>query len=531
MKLNFFIVIFFVITLLSTCTSVRQDASAISPGPKTEAVILSKYQEIYYVSAANGSDQNGDGSKEKPWQSVHVAFSQINGAESAKRFAILVSEGNYGGETLVTKEFVDLYGGFEPTGWQRDIFKFRTILNGTENQRIMVGANHSRLDGFVITKARFRGKGAAIWCNNVSPTITNNVFTKNKTLAPDPWSPKFRHEIANDGGAIYCENGAAPIIEHNLFAENETEAGRGAAIAFHKNCNGRISGNIFLNNRTGLNDPMRSSDGGAVSIFDWSNPLVENNIFLNNKAFAANDAGAMFVALWSSPVISKNLFVGNECTDDAGALFVGGQEHRYDRPLDPLPGAEKFFVRMDSNVFIGNSNPSKNSGAMRFTMESRGHFKNNIVAHNSGIYFQRCEVNIENNVILDDFQLIETKEGLQASAIKNNILWGGFHLGIAATVSGNNMKEKMEGNTTSTPNFINDWMEIKAEAASYNPKTFVTSIVTSGANLKTNELVNRIVRTHDQWGVVNSNDCNSIEIWGDFAGSVNFTVLPTYRLK
>ena len=160
---------------------------------------------------------------------------------------------------------------------------------------------------------------------------------RNKTLGPGSWKPKVRHLITNDGGSVYFENGSSPIIANNLFADNRTENGRGAAIALHVNCNGRIINNVFLRNITGLDDPMRSSDGGAVSIFDRSDPVIENNVFLNNQALSENDAGGLFVALWSSPVIRKNIFVGNHCKDDAGALFVGGQEHRYDIPLDPLP--------------------------------------------------------------------------------------------------------------------------------------------------------------------------------------------------
>ncbi|MDZ7765889.1 MAG: hypothetical protein U5K00_15985 [Melioribacteraceae bacterium] len=44
----------------------------------------------------------------------------------------------------------------------------------------------------------------------------------------------------------------------------------------------------------------------------------------------SNDGGAVFIALWSSTAVKNNIFVDNECGDDAGALFVGGQEHRYD---------------------------------------------------------------------------------------------------------------------------------------------------------------------------------------------------------
>ena len=83
---------------------------------------------------------------------------------------------------------------------------------------------------------------------------------------------------------------------------------------------------------------MRSSDAGAVSIFNWSDAVIEGNLFISNIADSKNDGGAIFIALWSSAKVNNNLFVDNHSGDDAGALFVGGQEHRYGGlPLDPIP--------------------------------------------------------------------------------------------------------------------------------------------------------------------------------------------------
>ncbi|MCB9207354.1 MAG: hypothetical protein H6611_08645 [Ignavibacteriales bacterium] len=68
-----------------------------------------------------------------------------------------------------------------------------------------------------------------------------------------------------------------------LFINNKTENGRGAAIAFNGNCNPLIINNVFLNNIAGLDDTMRSSDGGAVSLFNWCKGTIKE-IFLGNKS-------------------------------------------------------------------------------------------------------------------------------------------------------------------------------------------------------------------------------------------------------
>ena len=505
--------------------------SAADIGPRTEIAALMNYSRILYISVTTGSDQEGDGSAEKPWHTLPFALARAKTADAAHPYAVLVGKGNYTGETIRMQPHVDLFGGFDPISWERDILSHRTVLAGVDSHRVLVGADHARLDGFVISKGRVRGKGAGLYCDGVSPSITNNVFIANKTLAPIPWKPKYLHATAHDGGAIYCRNGASPTIENNVFASNSTECGRGAAIAMESRCAGRIVGNLFYNNITGLKDPMRSSDGGAVSLFDWSSPLVDNNIFLQNQSLTSNDAGGLFVALWSSPVISKNLFLGNESGDDAGALFVGGQEHRYDSPLDPLPDRDRFFVEISDNVFIGNSNPSKNSGAMRFTMESRGSFRNNLVAHNSGIYFQRCEATIEDNRILDNFLLIETKIGLQPCIIRNNLIWGELTLETSAMITDNNLKKKLDGNTSIPPRFKDDWIELRAYSVIFDPKVCVTTLMVSGTNFQQNELANRIVKSGERWGVIKANLDAQVEIWGDLSGCLQLTLMPTFNLE
>ncbi len=504
----------------------------LSAGPETTPVRQESFAGVYYVSQNRGQDVPDAGTRQRPWKSLAYAVSRVPTAEPPSRIAILVARGEYPVNALTLKENLALLGGFDDGFARRDIFRYRSILDGRGKDRLLIAAEGAQIDGFVIINGRIRGKGGAVFCNGVSCIITNNVFRNNTTLSPQPWNPQYRHEIANDGGAIYAQSGSAPVIENNLFVENFTEVGRGAAIALHGRCRGVIRGNVFLNNTTGLSDPKRSSDGGAVSVFDWSRPIIEENIFLGNRALNRNDAGGLFVALWSSPVIQRNIFVNNYCDDDGGALFVGGQEHRYDRPLDPLPASDDFFVTISRNLFIGNENPSKNSGAMRMTMETRGRFVNNITAMNTGIYFQRSEVEVVNNTILDDFLFVETKAGLRKGKIVNNIILGRFDLQVEAMVSKNLLPSPAaENNLSGEPLFIDDWLEIKAEKVTFDPTRAITEIYSSRATFSPDALVGRVVHAGGKWGVVETNTIRSIRIWGDLSGEVHFFVLPTYHLR
>lgn len=529
--------LFFLIVLLSSCsdsvtTSNNKVGSRIDVNklPQTQQIDLTKFSKVIYVSSL-GTNENQSGTKGNPYTTVKEAVNKIENLLDNTQAAVLVSAGNYITGTIELREFIHLYGGFNPETWARDIKKYETILTGDEESRIIVAEDNTTIDGFTITGAKFRGKGAAVYCEGTSPVITNNTFKDNMTLKPLTWNPEYWHKTANDGGAVYGKDGASPVIKNNLFVNNKTENGRGGACAFDNNCDPQIVNNTFYNNHTGLDDPMRSSDGGAVSVFRWCKGTVEGNLFLSNMADSRNDGGGLFVALWSSTVVKNNLFVDNESGDDAGALFVGGQEHRYDSPLDPYPPKDKFYVTIEGNTFIGNRNSSMNSGAMRFTMESRGIFANNVVAQNNGVYFQRSEVEITDNVILDNMLVIETKEGLDKSVIKNNIIWADFVLDeTVAELKNNNMlyADKFEGNKKTFPGFKDDGTIITVYSANYNKDKNHSDLL---VNSEIKNLTGRVIKADKKWSVIKSFENKVLQVWGNFSAVSEIQILPSYTLK
>ena len=151
------------------------------------------YQQLWHESQKTGSDSGGHGSRERPWQTIDQALTQSSAANAHGRHAILVTGGAYAKQTISMKPYVDLYGGFEPATGERDIMKHPTILHGEGTHRILLGANHARLDGFVIQGSATRGPGAGLFCDHASPQVTNNRFFKNRTRKPTPWDPRKWH--------------------------------------------------------------------------------------------------------------------------------------------------------------------------------------------------------------------------------------------------------------------------------------------------------------------------------------------------
>lgn len=520
--------------------------AAIPPGPEPAAAVdLTSYQAVYHVDQAKGDDIKGDGSREKPFASVSHALEAAGRPTERTRVAILVSQGRYAQATFLLKPYVDLYGGFSSPGGDRDLYAHPTYLDGLEQNRIAIGADHARVDGFHFVNARVRGKGAALLCDGCSPVVTNCVFTNNRTLMASPWLPPLLHETANDGGAIVCLNGAAPRIEHNLFYANTTECGRGGAIASDRGAAPLIRSNVFANNWAGLNDPMRSSDGGAVSFFRWSAGEFVGNVVVANAALARNDSGGLWVALWSAPHISDNVFVANEGGDDAGALFIGGQEHRYGVPLDPYPPADKFNVVVERNVFVGNTNSTKNSGAMRVTMESRVRFAHNIIAENEGgFYLQRSEITAERNTVWQDWNFVEDKPSLGASRFEGNILKGpNLNMEARATLTHNMAPSDVPG-TGAVPVadvFENDEVRGDLTELHYDPATMTTVLTTAEPLPAGLDLTSRQITFSDsltkngQWRVIARASGGRLVVWGriDPVTKVpkHFRILRTFTLK
>jgi hypothetical protein len=533
------------VAVVAAALGLAGGACAAVPGPEpTASVDLSAYRTVLYVDQARGDDVKGNGSRSKPLASVVQALEMAGRPTADARAAILVSAGRYRQPTFALKPHVDLFGGFATPGGARDIYRHAALLDGGEQFRIALGADHTRIDGFHFVNGRVRGKGAALLCDGTSPTVVNCVFSNNRTLVPSPWNPPLLHERAHDGGAVMCLNGAAPRIEHNIFYGNSTECGRGAALAADRAAAPRVAFNVFANNRAGLEDPMRSSDGGAVSFFDWSAGEFDDNVVVANEALTRNDAGGLFVALWSAPAIRRNVFVANESGDDAGALFLGGQEHRYDAPLDEYPPADRFTIRVEENVFVGNVNSSRNSGAMRITMESRVRFAQNLIAENAGgFYLQRSEVDAERNTVWQDWRFVEDKPSLGPSRFTGNILRGPAGEVEARIAYENNMTE------SSVPGgphvgvadiFMEDGIAGELTDLRFDPVSCTTTVKTKDPLPAGRPLTGRQIRMSDrgtggQWRVIARASGHEIVLWGRLDAVTKapkfFEILRTFTVK
>jgi hypothetical protein len=508
-------------------------------GPQDEPVEVSRYQQILYVSRAAGSDRDGDGSAAKPFKSINHAISQISDADPNNRGAILVAQGTYSGATVGMKEYVDLYGGYEPRLWHRDILAHRTILDGRRMRRVLEAANHSRLDGFIVTGGKSQGHGGGILCHRTSPKITNNIITGNTTRAPVGFvhNPDRRRHVGNDGGAIACVDGANPLIAHNIIYGNTTEIGNGAGIACRDDACPKIIYNVICDNETGLKDvhETRTGNGSGIFCFAGALPIINNNLVANNHAGGGSDGGGIYCEYNCSPQVGFNYVLGNYSDDDGGGFEI----------------MKSSQPRIFSNVFAGNWTEG-GGGAIRLSDQGLARIANNIIVRNTacgkggGVACTNAWMILANNTIADNNSedvggVIYENENwphLMPALLTGNIIWGNVgkqlkDADLDANVNFNAIQGGYCGlaNVDTDPKFEDDGFTGTVTAMTFDRNSVLTTILVADRRLEPNALAGRVIRVADNWSIVKTNTDDELIAWGkllEYKG--DFEILPTYSL-
>ncbi|MCC6545665.1 S8 family serine peptidase [Candidatus Sumerlaeota bacterium] len=313
--------------IVFTSSRPAQDLSVLPPfgtansiGPRTEPVDLSFYVDgIIYVDANNGSDviRPNIGTKAAPYKSLTMALQSLpqgRSFSSAKK-AVLVAEGRYtgvGANPVFATHFYQIFGGYNPQDWTRDIYRHPSIIDG-ENLRLALRADgvDGGLDGFVIT----RGTEGGVVNKNGLPApgfvLSNCIIINNQS--------------ANGAGLNVDGNF---IVRNCIFANNMASIG-GGAISTSTAGSGSIisvSNTFFLNNAAPYatacdfwigtffeNNFVSGHSGVALSCVGTGAVLVDNTVFQNNAGTAVKVESTSGV----NTRIFNNTFSGNGMGIDA----------------------------------------------------------------------------------------------------------------------------------------------------------------------------------------------------------------------
>jgi hypothetical protein len=264
-------------------------------GPQNEPVNYGDYQHLVHVSINTGSDATGDGTAEHPYATIYHALDTVTDASGINRYAMLVAEGRYAGQTVQMKEWVDMYGGFELSTWMRSIEGNGTVLDGENMRRGVITSGQVRLDGFTVTKGDatdldypyYTYGGGILVLENSSPLITNNVISGNS---------------ASSGGGISVSTNAT--ISNNVITGNSVTNG-GGGISVSNQATATISNNVITGN----------SGGGGISVS--TNAVISNNVITGNSATYAGGG----ISVLTNATISNNVITGNSGTYAGGGIY------------------------------------------------------------------------------------------------------------------------------------------------------------------------------------------------------------------
>ncbi|MHC4945191.1 MAG: right-handed parallel beta-helix repeat-containing protein [Planctomycetota bacterium] len=216
----------------------------------------------------------------------------------------------------------------------------------------------------IITKNVTSGDGGGIFCVDSSPTITNNVITENSA-----WSIHSTRK----GGGICCYN-SSPVISNNLIRGNH--ASHAAGIYFGSGCSSLVTNNNIAQNNGGVS-------GGICC--DWnSSPTIMDNTISGNSA---GWYGGGIHCYSSSPIVTDNTISDNASDKHGGGIYC-----------------YKSVFEIKNNTIKGNT--ASYDGGGIYCEESDLTVSGNTISQNSskyysggGIFCLSCAPLITNNTI------------------------------------------------------------------------------------------------------------------------------------
>jgi len=447
-------------------------------GPQPRSVDLKGYARVIHV-APDGEHRTISG-----------ALASIADASPRNRYAVLVAEGTYEESRIAMKPYVDLYGGFPAGDWKnRDVYQHAAILDARKKGPVILGADHARLDGFIVTGGEQAAHGGGVVCEGVSPTIVHNIITGNRTLKPG-MKEGVGKQVAHEGAGIALLAGSRAYVANNLICDNTTEIGNGAGLAARGGVQAEILRNVFCNNIAGVKDDApfhgkagsRSSPGGAIACAEGSSPRISFNVIVLCSAPINNDAGGIWVEGNSMPPIRYNWIVGNTSGDDGGGIYVMGDLY-YDEEGKRFDSSPDGPVAVEDNIIAGNHTVRGGPGGVRVSRWGRVELRRNVIVGN-------------------DRGGAAGAEGGVICVMEDNV------------VAGNGAKREPPD-----PSFR---LAGAIAARKFDERRCVTEIATAG-DLGREDLSGSVVRIGAQWSVVKSGSPGGLTLWGritDEAGRV-----------
>jgi len=295
-------------------------------GEEEEEISVSGYWRRFYVDCEN-TEGPWDGTSENPYRLIQ------DGLDNAPPYTrICVARGTYI-ENLTVGPDLELYGGYDPATWSRDIESNATAIDGDGAGSVVAFdssvSSTTVLSGFTITNGA-APRGGGIICDSASPRLLSLNVTGN---AADSWGGGIYfidsfadvsditvsgNGAGSQGGGIACNHSPITVVDSEI---SDNAAGDGGGLYFRRaSSTGMVNTVVAWNTATYF--------GGGIYCMECSCPVMTHCIVADNDA--GWRGGGMAFELNAGAEIVNSVLWGNTALedeqiycDDTGEVSVG----------------------------------------------------------------------------------------------------------------------------------------------------------------------------------------------------------------
>lgn len=299
-------------------------------GPEMDIGADEYYGSEIFVSAIKGSDLTGTGSMGTPYASITKALEEVQTAGT-----VFVGRGSYLGVYDIERSTV-LQGGYNETGWNRDIKQYTCLLDGQQ----------------LGTVVDIRGE-------DVEAVVEGFTILGGKASGDDSGS----------GVAIgYNANG---IIRFNTIKDNVADDSGGGIMIFNDSGKDCVidANNIFNNTALGIWNPLappslkinQGAIGMGGGIIIHGGPATITNNFIHHNQAAKGGDGITVMNYQNSINITNNTI------SDNGEILGEGLR---------LDSTNQSRISMFNNFFVGHFKGLNIESAIGVEQDYNGYFDN-----------------------------------------------------------------------------------------------------------------------------------------------------------
>ncbi len=236
-----------------------------------------------YVDDTSGTDDSNCQTPSDPCKTINYAIGQASIGDSLQ-----IAGGTYTENVIVNQE-VSLVGGYEATGWTRDLSTNTTIIDANNSGRPVTVNDDKQnvvLDGLEIVGGNTTVDGGGIYITGGDVQILNSVIGENTTTACC--------------GGIHIGNSATVLISNTEISFNYSE-GPGGGLGIYFGTDVTIEDSDISYNES-------NTSGGAIDI-GFAGAQVSNTIMEYNEATEHGGALSTFqsIANFTNTLFTNNL--------------------------------------------------------------------------------------------------------------------------------------------------------------------------------------------------------------------------------